>query len=139
MEILGRLTWLITTILLVTVAVTFAASNQDLVTLYLWPFDSTLTAPNWLVVLFAFIIGGLLSLILLWAQWLAIRTKLWRLQVKFNKLEASVIQEHNAAGSPNDKRAKKLHTANYTSNHRLKDQEAGTVVSEPLRTDLTLR
>ena len=40
------------------------------------------------LILSSFIIGGLLSAILLWGQWLAIRAKLWRLDGRFNKLQA---------------------------------------------------
>jgi uncharacterized integral membrane protein len=85
---LGRLLWLGTTLVLVMFAIVFATSNKTLVTLYLWPFDSALTAPAWLLTLSSFIIGGLLSAILLWGQWLTIRAKLWRLEGRFNKLQA---------------------------------------------------
>ena len=88
MRILGRLLWLSITLFLVLFAIVFATSNKTLITLYLWPFDSALTAPVWLLILFSFIIGGLLSAILLWGQWLAIRAKLWRLEGRFNKLQA---------------------------------------------------
>ena len=69
-------------------AVVFATSNKTLITLYLWPFDSALTAPVWLLILSSFFIGGLLGAILLWGQWLAIRAKLWRLEGRFNKLQS---------------------------------------------------
>ena len=88
MRTLGRLLWLSITLFLVMFAVVFATSNKTLITLYLWPFDSALTAPVWLLLLSSFIIGGLLSAILLWGQWLAIRAKLWRLEGRFNKLQA---------------------------------------------------
>jgi uncharacterized integral membrane protein len=88
MRTLGRLLWLSITLFLVMFAIVFATSNKTLVTLYLWPFDSALTAPVWLLILSSFIIGGLLSAILLWGQWLAIRAKLWRLEGRFNKLQA---------------------------------------------------
>ena len=88
MRILGRLLWLSITLFLVMFAIVFATSNKTLITLYLWPFDSVLTAPVWLLILSSFIIGGLLSAILLWGQWLAIRAKLWRLEGRFNKLQA---------------------------------------------------
>jgi uncharacterized integral membrane protein len=91
----GRLVWLITAIFLVTVAIAFATSNEAVITLYLWPFDSMLIAPTWIVVMSSFIIGGLLSIALLWAQFMSIRTKLWRLQGKFNNLEAEVIRQKN--------------------------------------------
>ena len=88
MRTLGRLLWLGITLVLVVFAIVFATSNKTLVTLHLWPFDSALTAPVWLLILSSFIIGGLLSAILLWGQWLAIRAKLWRLDGRFNKLQA---------------------------------------------------
>ena len=88
MRTLGRLLWLSITLPLVMFAIVFATSNKTLITLYLWPFDSALTAPVWLLILSSFIIGGLLSAILLWGQWLAIRAKLWRLEGRFNKLQA---------------------------------------------------
>jgi uncharacterized integral membrane protein len=88
MRTLGRLLWLIITLFLVMFAIVFSASNKTLITLYLWPFESALTAPVWLLILSSFIIGGLLSAILLWGQWLAIRAKLWRLEGRFNKLQA---------------------------------------------------
>ena len=95
MQQLGRLLWLIITILLVIVAIAFATSNEALINLYLWPFDRTIAAPIWLVVMSSFIIGGLFSTAVLWAQWIAIRTKLWRLQSKLNKLKAEKIQQQN--------------------------------------------
>ena len=88
MRTFGRLLWLSITLFLVMFAIVFATSNKTLITLYLWPFNSALTAPVWLLILSSFIIGGLLSAILLWGQWLAIRAKLWRLEGRFNKLQA---------------------------------------------------
>ncbi len=88
MRTFGRLLWLSITLFLVMFAIAFATSNKMLITLHLWPFDSALTAPVWLLILSSFIIGGLLSAVLLWGQWLAIRAKLWRLEGRFNKLQA---------------------------------------------------
>ena len=88
MRTFGRLLWLSITLFLVMFAIAFATSNKTFITLHLWPFDSVLTAPVWLITLSSFIIGGLLSAILLWGQWLAIRAKLWRLEGRFNKLQA---------------------------------------------------
>ena len=88
MQTLGRFLWLSITLFLVVFAVVFATSNKTLISLQLWPFDSVLTAPTWLLTLCSFVIGGLLSAILFWGQWLAIRAKLWRLEGRFNKLQA---------------------------------------------------
>ena len=88
MRTFGHLLWLCITLFLAMFAIAFATSNKTLITLHLWPFNSALTAPVWLLILSSFIIGGLLSTILLWGQWLAIRAKLWRLEGRFNKLQA---------------------------------------------------
>tara|TARA_B100000900_G_C19986237_1_gene475857 strand:+ start:85 stop:429 length:345 start_codon:yes stop_codon:yes gene_type:complete len=114
MRRLGRFIWLLITTLVVAIAIAFATSNEAMLTLYLWPFDGMLTAPVWLVVISSFIIGGLLSIFLMWAQALAIRARLWNLQLKFNRLEAETAQN-------------------------IKDQEAKTFISESLRADDTFR
>ena len=114
MRRLGRFIWLLITTLVVAIAIAFATSNEAMLTLYLWPFDGMLTAPVWLVVISSFIIGGLLSIFLMWAQALAIRARLWNLKLKFNRLEAETAQN-------------------------IKDQEAKTFISESLRADDTFR
>ena len=102
MQTLGRLLWLSITLFLVMFAIVFATSNKTLITLYLWPFDSALTSPVWLLILSSFIIGGLLSAILLWGQWLAIRAKLWRLEGRFNKLQAKTGKMTAESASQHD-------------------------------------
>ena len=139
MRRLGRLIWLIISMFLVAVAISFATSNEAAVTLYLWPFDGMLTAPIWLVVMSSFIIGGALSICLMWAQTLAIRARLWYLQGKFNRLEAESTPQQSLAGKHNDKQANEVPTANYASEPNIKDQKAKTPLPEPLRTDHTLR
>ena len=122
MRRLGRFTWLVITILLVTVAIAFATSNESLITLYLWPFDSTLTAPVWLIVMSSFIIGGLFSIFLMWAQALAIRARLWNLQGKFNRLEANTALQQNSKRNLRDKQANDVRTADYALAPKTKDQ-----------------
>jgi uncharacterized integral membrane protein len=99
MRLLGRLLWLGISIALVLFAVIFATSNETLITLRLWPFESTLTAPIWLLILSSFIIGGLMGAIILWGQWLAVRARLWRLQGQFNKLQANADKLGTASAS----------------------------------------
>ena len=123
MRIFGQFLWLIIIITLIALTISFVTSNEPLITLYLWPFDGALTAPTWLLILSSFIIGGLLSVILLWAQWLAIRVKLWRLQGKLNKLQRPVTAQHNSK----------------TADFGLQDQQSLHDISKPLRTGKTLR
>ena len=133
MRTLGRLLWLSITFFLVMFAIVFATSNKTLITLYLWPFDSALTAPVWLLVLSSFIIGGLLSAILLWGQWLAIRAKLWRLEGRFNKLQAETdkITAESTAKKDDD----------YKQDNSLQDydQQGEPAASNQLTADRRLR
>ena len=133
MRTFGHLLWLSITLFLVTFAIVFATSNKTLITLYLWPFDSALTAPVWLLILSSFVIGGLLSAILLWGQWLAIRTKLWRLKGRFNKLQAETekITAESTAKKDDD----------YKQDHSLQDynQQGELAASNQLTADRRLR
>ena len=131
MRRLGRFIWLIITKLLVAVAIAFATSNEAVITLYLWPFDGMLTAPIWLVVLSSFIIGGLFSICLMWAQSLAIRATLWNLKVKFNRLEAKMSQQRIVEKKHSDDQIKRVLTTNNAPTSKIKDQEAKTFLSEP--------
>ena len=83
-----------------------------------------LTVPIWLVVVSSFIIGGLLSIFLMWAQALAIRARLWNLQEKFNRLEAKTAQQKSAAANHSDRKANDILTANPPPAPNIKDQEA---------------
>ena len=124
MRRLGRFIWLIITIFLVAVAIASVTSNKVLITLYLWPFDGMLTVPIWLVVMSSFIIGGLLSMFLMWAQALAIRARLWNLQEKFNRLETKTAQQKSAATNHSDRKANDILTTNHPPAGNIKDQEA---------------
>ena len=128
MRTLGGLLWLSITLFLVIFAIVFAASNKTLITLYLWPFDSALTAPVWLLILFSFIIGGLMSAILLWGQWLAIRAELWRLEGRFNKLQAETDKIKAESTTKQDD--------GYLYNY---DQQGEPAVSNQLPADHRLR
>ena len=123
MRRLGRLIWLIITMLMVAVAMAFATSNEALINLYLWPLDGMLTAPIWLVVMSSFIFGGALSICLMWAQALAIRARLWNLQEKFNRLETKTAQQKSAATNHGDRKANDILTANHPPAPNIKDQE----------------
>ena len=122
MRRLGRFIWLIITILLVAVAIAFATSNEAVITLYLWPLDTVLAAPIWLVVMTSFITGGLLSICLMWAQALSIRARLWNLRVKFNRLEAKTAQQQSPERKLGDKQADDVRNTQYAPAPNIKDQ-----------------
>ena len=119
-------------------AIAFATSNEALITLYLWPFEGALTAPIWLLILSSFIIGGLLSISLLWTQWLAIRTRLWRLQGKFNKLQAQMTQQRDGNEAYGTEQAEDFSTTSHESGKSKEQIKADPDISETLRPNLEL-
>ena len=92
MHFFGRLLWIIITVTLVMVAVSFVISNDAMISLSLWPFTQNLEIPIWLFGISAFVIGGTLGAVLMGGQMLAIRTKLWRAQSQIKKLDKQATQ-----------------------------------------------
>jgi uncharacterized membrane protein YciS (DUF1049 family) len=92
MRVFGRLLWIIITVTLVGVAVSFAISNDAMISLSLWPFTQNLEIPIWLFGVGAFVIGGILGAVLMGGQMLAIRAKLWRAQSQIRKLDKQATQ-----------------------------------------------
>ena len=92
MRFFGRLLWIITTMTLVAVAISFTISNDDLINVSLWPFNQILKTPVWLFGVGAFVIGGILGAVLMGGQMLAIRAKLWRAQSQIIKLDKQASQ-----------------------------------------------
>ena len=93
MRKLVRLLWIIISVVIIGLAISFTVSNDAVIALSLWPFSQTLTIPIWLSVIAAFVIGGSLSGALLWGQVVAIRAKLWRSQSQTRKLQAKLAQQ----------------------------------------------
>ena len=98
MRKLGRLLWIIISVLMTGLAISFTVSNDAIIALSLWPFSQTLNIPIWLSVIAAFVIGGSVGSALMWGQVLAIRAQLWRLQTQIQKLQTQLAQQaENAA------------------------------------------
>lgn len=87
MRFLGRLLWLIITVSAVAIAMTFATSNDGIVTLSLWPVATTLSVPVWLAVLGSLGVGLVIGGITVWASFLTIRARNWRLRQKLAQME----------------------------------------------------
>ena len=87
MRFFGRLLWAVITLTLVSVAAIFTISNDDIISLSLWPFTQNLEMPEWLFGVGAFLIGGILGAVLMGGHLLAIRTRLWRAQSQIRKLD----------------------------------------------------
>ena len=98
MRKLGRLLWIITSVVRTGLAISFTVSNDAVIALSLWPFSQILNIPIWLSVIAAFVIGGSLGGALMWGQLLAIRAQLWRSQTQIWKLQTQLAQQaENAA------------------------------------------
>ena len=92
MRKLGRLLWIINSVVMTGLAISFTVSNDAVIALSLWPFSQTLIIPIWLSVITAFVVGGSLGGALIWGQVLAIRAQLWRSQTQTRKLKAQLAQ-----------------------------------------------
>ena len=86
MHFFGRLLWIIITVTMMGLAVSFAISNDAVISLWLWPLTHRLDLPIWLFGVGAFVLGGILGAILMGGQMLAIRAKLWHTQSQIKKL-----------------------------------------------------
>ena len=92
MHFFGRLLWIIINVTMMGLAVSFAISNDAVISLSLWPLTHLLDLPIWLFGVSAFVFGGILGAILMGGQMLAIRAKLWRAQSQIRKLEKQAAQ-----------------------------------------------
>ena len=87
MRILGRLVWSIISLLTITIAMLFATSNTQIVSLQLWPFAGSLDLALWIIVLGALGTGAILGGGLVWMSVVAARASNWRLQRRLRKAE----------------------------------------------------
>ena len=87
MRILGRLVWSIISLLTITIAMLFATSNTQIVSLQLWPFAGSLDLALWIIVLGALGTGAILGGGLVWLSVVAARASNWRLKRRLDKAE----------------------------------------------------
>ena len=92
MRFFGRLLWIIITVTLMLLAISFTISNDAMISLSLWPLTQNVEIPIWLFGVGAFVIGGTLGAVLMGGQMLAIRTKLWRAQSQIKKFDKQAAQ-----------------------------------------------
>ena len=87
MRFLGRLVWSIISLLTITIAMLFATSNTQIVSLQLWPFAGSLDLALWIIVLGALGTGAILGGGLVWLSVVAARASNWRLKRRLGKAE----------------------------------------------------
>ena len=101
MHFFGRLLWIIITVTMMGLAVSFTISNNAVISLSLWPITHRLDLPIWLFGVGAFVFGGILGAILIWGQMLAIRAKLWHAQSQIKKLHKQTAPNPEKENSQN--------------------------------------
>ena len=84
---------------MVGLAVSFAISNDAVISLSLWPLTHRLDLPIWLFGVGAFVFGGILGAILMGGQMLAIRAKLWHAQSQIKKLHKQTAPDRERDNS----------------------------------------
>ena len=99
MYFFDRLLWIIITVTMVGLAVSFAISNDAVISLSLWPLTHRLDLPIWLFGVGAFVFGGILGAILMGGQMLAIRAKLWHAQSQIKKLHKQTAPDRERDNS----------------------------------------
>ena len=87
MNFIGRFLWLILTITAISIAMVFAVSNTQQVTLHFWPFTGQLEISTWALVIGAMATGTLFGGGIVWLSLVAARTRNWALQQRLGKAE----------------------------------------------------
>ena len=101
MNFIGRFFWLILTFAAISIAMVFAVSNTQQVTLQFWPLTSQLELAAWVLVIGALATGALFGGGIVWLSLVAARTHNWALQRRLGKAEkrAAKAEDQLAATS----------------------------------------
>ena len=99
MDFIGRFLWLILTIAAISLAMVFAVSNTQQVTLQFWPFTGQLVIAAWVLVIGATVTGALFGGGIVWLSLVAARTRNWALQRRLGIAEkrAATAEDQLAA------------------------------------------
>ena len=87
MNFIGRFLWLILTITAISIAMVFAVSNTQQVTLHFWPFTGQLEISTWALVIGALATGTLFGGGIVWLSLISAQTRNWALQRRLGKAE----------------------------------------------------
>ena len=93
MSATGRFLWMLISVTMALLAANFAISNDSIIILSLWPLTNKLEVALWMFGITAFIGGGTIGALIVWAHTLTIRTKFWFLKSKYNKLKSKISSE----------------------------------------------
>lgn len=91
-----RIAWIVT-IPIALVAISFAVSNREAVTIALWPLPGVINAPLYLVVLLPLVAGFLAGGLIAWVASARTRRALRRQTTRIDQIEAEIL---TAKGRP---------------------------------------
>ena len=92
MRFLTRLVYFSIILLSCGLIAAFVAVNNTLASLYLWPFNTQITAEIWIFILGAFASGMLIGGLFIWTKLLSLRTRLWARDRQLAKLHESLAE-----------------------------------------------
>ena len=103
MTFIGRFLWLIITLAAIVLAMVFAVSNTQPVTLRFWPFAGQFEIAAWVLVIGAMAAGALFGGGIVWLSLVAAHTRNWALQRRLGKAEKRAASaEDQLAGAATD-------------------------------------
>jgi uncharacterized integral membrane protein len=87
MRFIGRFFWVIISLGTIVLAMVFAASNNHMVIVKLWPLAGQLELAIWMLTLGAICAGAVIGGGLVWLSLVAARSRNWRLKRQLGKAE----------------------------------------------------
>ena len=100
MRFLGRFFWVIISLGTTVIAMVFAASNNHMTMVKLWPLTGQLELATWMLALGAACAGAVIGGGLVWLSLVAAKSRNWRLQRQLGKAEQRATKaESRLAGT----------------------------------------
>ena len=95
MRFITRICWLVLMAITGIILSGFVTSNQDLISIRLWPTQTIMQAEIWVFTLGTFILGAFTGATIIWFQSLSLKARLWSRTKQISELEARIEEaEH---------------------------------------------
>ena len=90
MRLITRMCWLTLLVITGVILSGFVTSNQNLISIRLWPTHAILRAEVWVFVLATFGLGTITGATVFWFQALSLKARLWSKTKRLSELEAHI-------------------------------------------------